>query len=336
MAPSAALLAPGATPRLPALDGIPLVLRRHAPETQADFARLAAPLVRAGVLTGADRARDDALPTELVGRGWARHSARSLARAGDGMEVHLTLRLWADLTELCEEPARPGDEACFAVLVEVDTCSVLSLGAVCRRWGEKAAAVVAAALRTGLGRVVHVFVPDDLDWVAAWWVECVESVEDDDEEERRLTLERVQEFQAAQEFVRDLSADLRGRAALLEGLRALPAGPVRRSAAGLLSTRRRARPLRRAAALDRIRSSEDGYDSAAVLLTQDADDAVRHAYDEMQEQSMNSGFGPPPHAVHLVDTRSPARLAASLRHLRRVLRTLALGQHLVRAIQDLL
>ncbi|HET6229662.1 MAG TPA: hypothetical protein VFE05_06230 [Longimicrobiaceae bacterium] len=288
------------------------------------------------MLTGADRPAGGGLPTELIGRSWARHSARSLAHAGDGMEVHLTLSLWSDLAEQCQEPVRPREEGCFAVVVEVDTCSVLSLEAVSRRWGEKAAAVVATALRTGLGRVVHVFVPDDLDWVAEWWVDCIESVEDDEEEERRLSLERVQEFQAAQEFVRGLSADLRERAALLDGLRALPAGPVRRSAAGLLSTRRQPCALRPDAVLDRIRSTEDGYDTAALLLTRDADDAVRHAYDEMQEHSMNSGFGPPPHAVHLVDTRSPVRLAASLRHLRRVLRTLALGQHLVRAVHDLL
>jgi hypothetical protein len=275
------------------------------------------------------------VPTEVVARGWMRQSARILEDAGDGMEVHLTLSLWADLLARCDEPVRPGEAGCLAAVVEVDTCSVLSLEAVSRRWGEEAAAVVAAALVAGLGQVVHVFAPDDLDWVAEWWVECIESVDEDDEEERRLSLERVGEFRGAQAFVRGLAVN-RGRAALLAGLRALPAGPVRRSAARLLATARRSPPRRRAAALDRIRSSEDGYDSAAVLLTRDADDAVRHAYDEMQEQSVNSGFGPPPHAVHLVDTRSPARLTASLRRLRHVLRTLARGQHLVRAVQDLL
>jgi hypothetical protein len=80
---------------------------------------------------------------------------------------------------------------------------------------------------------------------------------------------------------------------------------------------------------------DQGYPSAAVLVTKGTNDVVRHAYDEVQSSAMNSGESAGPHAAILIDTSSPARLTAGIQQFNRVLRTLAWGEHLMAAIGEL-
>ena len=255
--------------------------------------------------------------------------------APDAMELHLVLEPWARvLGELSEETV-PADGGRLAITVDASTCVVVPLDDVRAAWGDAAAGVVATALHRGLGSVVNVFDPGDLEWVAEWWQESLACCEDDDEEARRFEESRIREFAASQEDVRRSYLPLRTRAELKEALRALPPGRVRRAAAALLSEARAPRRLWPSRAWDRMRGDEEGYPTAAVLVTRDANDAVRHAYDEMQESSANSGYVSPAHGVVLLDTRTPARLAATLRQVHRVLRTLAWGERLVYAVQEL-
>jgi hypothetical protein len=251
------------------------------------------------------------------------------------MELHLVLEPWAQLLGELSEDGTDADAGRIAVTIDAATCVVVPLDDVRGAWGEVAAGIVATALHRGLGAVVNVWDPDDLEWVAEWWRDSIECCDDQDEEERRFEEERIRDFAASQESVRRSYLRPRTRAELAGALGALPPGPVRRAAAALLSGARAPRRLWPSRAWERMRSSEEGYPTAAVLVTRDANDAVRHAYDEMQETSVNTGYVSPAHGVVLVDTRTPPRLAASLRQLQRVLRTLAWGERLVYAIQEL-
>ena len=302
---------------------------------ERELARLAAPLVRAGVLQAGDWSGRDLLPSTLIRQGWARHVRRGSRGAPDAMDLHLILEPWYDALERAGETVTPADEARLAVTIDAGSCVIVPLDDMRARWGDTAAGVVATALRHGLGRVLNVWDPDDLEWIAEWWVECLDCHDEDDEETRRFELDRLAEFQAAQAEVRDSYLRLRSRAELAQALQALPPGAVRRSAAALLAEARAPRRAWPNRALEQLRSSEDGHPTAAVLLTRHANDAVRHAYDELQEQTMNSGCCQPYHAVLLLDTRTSARLAATLRQLHRVLRTLSWGERLVYAIQGL-
>lgn len=314
---------------------MPARINPHPPATEQDLARLAAPLVRAGVLKAADFRGSERVPSALLKAGWRRCVREAHRGAPDAMDIHLALEPWAQILGDASEETAPADEGRLAVTIDVGMCVIAPLDDIRGAWGETAAAVVATALHRGLGRVINVFDPGDLEWVAEWWHESMECYGDDDEEGRKFEEERIQDFEAAQDAVRRSYLRPRTRAELREALRALPPGVVRRSAAALLSGARAPRRVWPCRAWERIRSDEEGYPTAAVLVTRRADDAVRHAYDEMQETSINSGYSSPAHAVLLVDTRTPARLAATLRQLHRVLRTLSWGERLVHAVQEL-
>lgn len=275
------------------------------------------------------------MPSALLTAGWRRCVEEARRAAPDAMELHLVLEPWAQLLGELSEDGTDADAGRIAVTIDAATCVVVPLDDVRGAWGEVAAGIVATALHRGLGAVVNVWDPDDLEWVAEWWRDSIECCDDQDEEERRFEEERIRDFAASQESVRRSYLRPRTRAELAGALGALPPGPVRRAAAALLSGARAPRRLWPSRAWERMRSSEEGYPTAAVLVTRDANDAVRHAYDEMQETSVNTGYVSPAHGVVLVDTRTPPRLAASLRQLQRVLRTLAWGERLVYAIQEL-
>lgn len=277
-------------------------------------------------------------PSGLLAEGWHRRIRAAMRGAPNGMEVHLGVEPWSMLLQsIDEEKIHPSDERKLAVTIDAGECAIVEIETLRSRWGDTAAGVVAAALRTGLGRVINVWDPDDLGWVADWWQERMDLFSDDqeDEEDRKFEEARIRDFATTQEYVRAAYRRDTSRAGLSEALKTLPPGPVRRSAAALLSDKRQPRSLWPSRAWDRMKSTEDGYPTAAVLITRSASDAVRHAYDELQEHTMNSGYSSPEHGVILLDTRTPARLASSLRQLRRVLRTLAWGEHLVHAILDL-
>lgn len=314
---------------------MPPRINPHLPATEQDLARLAVPLVRAGVLNAGDFRGPEWVPSALVKAGWRRCVEAARRGAPDAMDLHLVLEPWAQLLEGLSEEASPADHVRLSITIDAGMCVIAPLNDIQSAWGEAAAGVVATALRRGLGRVINVFDPDDLEWVAEWWQDSMECFGDEDEEGRKFEEERIRDFAAAQEAVRRSYRSFRTRAELGEALRALPAGPVRRSAAALLSEARAPRRAWRGRAWQRMQSGEEGYPTAAVLLTRHADDAVRHGYDEMQESRMNSGFSSPVHGLVLVDTRTPARLDASLRQLHRVLRTLSWGERLVYAIQEL-
>lgn len=247
------------------------------------------------------------------------------------MNIHLELAPWARVLADNGIAASQRDEARLCVLIDSGTCIIAAVDTMRARWGPGATKVVCSALRRGLGRVINVWDPNDLTWLAEHWVETLEYF-DDDPESREFTIKRIQDFDVAAENV--ARSYLTPRADVRAALQALPSGPIRRSAAALLSEPRAPRAAISHPALDRIHATQ-GYPSAAVLLTKSPFDAVRHAYDEVQENAMNSGESSGPHAVVLLDTSSHARLAVGLRQLHRVLRTLAWGEHLVWAITEL-
>lgn len=276
------------------------------------------------------------VPSNFVREGWQRRIASALRGAPDGMNVHLSLVPWAMMLESAGEEIRPADRAKLAITIDAGVCKIAALDIIRSQWGDTAARVVATALRSGLGRVINVWDPDDLEWVAEWWQDSMEIYCDEgDEEERKQEEARIQAFAVTQESVRRSYLSLTCREELREALSHLPPGPIRRSAAALLLESRQPRRLWPNRQWDRIQTGEEGYPTAAVLLTQTANDIVRHAYDEMQEQQMNSGYSSPEHGMLLLDTSTPARLARGLRHLHRVLRTLASGEYLVHAVLDL-
>lgn len=321
---------------LPPLTGVPHRINPHPPEVEQHLARLITPLVRARVLTLADWREPEQVPSGLLREGWNRHVRSATRGAPSGMNIHLALQPWSMMLEDATEELRAQDEAKIAITVDAGICAIAALDTVQHHWGETAARVVATALRRGLGRVINVWDPDDIEWVAEWWQDSLEMYcDEEDAEDRKFEKERIQAFAATQQSVRASYLDLSARLDLSAALKALPAGRIRRSAAALLSEARRPRPLWPSRAWQRMKTGEEGYETAAVLLTRTGDDAVRHAYDEMQEQSMNAGYSSPEHGVLLLDTSSPTRLAATLRQLQRLLRTLAWGEHLVHGILDL-
>jgi hypothetical protein len=252
------------------------------------------------------------------------------------MNVHLTLQPWSQLLSSISEETRPTDDAKLAITIDAGTCAIVEMQTLRAKWGDTAAGVVAAALRTGLGRVINVFDPDDLEWIPDWWQDSLEIYcDEEDDTERKFEEKRIQDFAASQEYVRAAYFRHASRSELSKALKTLPAGPVRWSAAALLSEKRQPRRLWPSKAWERMKSTEDGYPTAAVLITRTESDAVRHAYDEMIEHSMNAGYCSPEHGLILLDTSSPARLAQSLRQFQRVLRTLAWGEHLVHSIFEL-
>lgn len=288
------------------------------------------------MLTILDWREPEQVPSGLLREGWRRRIRAAVRGAPNGMDIYLGLEPWAMMLEGVTEEVHARDKPKLAITVDAGVCAIAALDTVRAHWGDTAAGVVATALRRGLGRVINVWDPDDIEWVAEWWQDSMEIYCDDaDAEEKKLEEARIQDFAGAQESVRAAYLNLSTRAELSEALTALPAGRVRRSAAALISESRRPRCLWPSRARERIKTGEEGYETAAVLLTRSANDAVRHGYDEMQEQSMNSGYSSPEHGVLLLDTSTPARLAATLRQLHRVLRTLAWGEHLVHAVLDL-
>ena len=287
------------------------------------------------MLSAADFCGPERVPSALLKAGWRRRVGQARRGAPDAMHLHLVLEPWAQLLGELSEVAAPADHGRLAITIDAGMCVIVPLDDVRAAWGDTAAGVVATALHRGLGAVVNVWDPEDLEWVAEWWQDSMDCYEDDDEEQRRFEEKRIRDFAASRDDVRRSYVRPRTRAELAEALRALPGGPVRRAAAALLSEARAPRRLWPSRAWDRMRGGEEGYPTAAVLVTRNANDAVHHAYDEMQETSMNSGYASPAHGVLLVDTRTPARLAASLRQLHRVLRTLSWGERLVYAVQEL-
>lgn len=321
--------------RLPPLSPIPARITPPV-ETEQLFARLATPLVRAGVLTLSDWQAAGKVPSNFVRQAWQRRIGSALRGAPDGMNVHLSLAPWAMMLNAAGEEVQPTDEAKLAITIDAGICKIATLEIIRTHWGETAARVVATALRSGLGRVINVWDPDDLEWIAEWWEERLEMYCDEGDEEARKEEEaRIQEFAATQESVQRAYLPLTCRAELREALSYLPPGPVRRSAATLLLESRQPRKLWPNRQWERIQTGEEGYPTAAVLLTQTANDVVRHAYDELQEHQMNTHYSSPDHGLLLLDTSTPARLARGLRQLHRVLRTLASGEYLMHAVLDL-
>jgi hypothetical protein len=251
--------------------------------------------------------------------------------APDALNIHLELAPWADV--LAERGVKPTelDESQLCVSIDTGSCIIAPLDTISAHWGPRAAKVVFTALRRGLGRVINVWDPDDLEWFAEYWLETLDFYTDD-AASREFVIGKIEEFGVSATHVNDsflpVGADLR------TALKSLPSGPIRRSAAALLSQARTARALFPDPSLQRMQATQ-GYPSAAVLLTKGPDDAVRHAYDEVQENAMNSGESTGPHAVVLLDTSCQDRLAADVQQLHRVLRTLAWGERLVWEIKEL-
>lgn len=287
------------------------------------------------MLSAADFHGPERAPSTLLKAGWRRRVEQARRGAPDAMDLHLVLEPWAQLLGELSEEVAPADEGRLAITIDAGMCVIVPLDDVRAAWGDTAARVVATALHRGLGAVVNVWDPEDLEWIAEWWRDSMECYADEDEEQRKFEKDRIREFAASQGAVRESYLPLGTRAEVADALRAVPAGPARKAAAALLSEARAPRRLWPSRAWERMRGGEEGYPTAAVLVTRDANDAVRHAYDEMQETTMNSGYASPAHGVLLVDTRTPARLAASLRQLHRVLRTLSWGERLVYAVQEL-
>jgi hypothetical protein len=288
------------------------------------------------VLTLADWRGPEPVPSRLLRTGWHRCVRAAARNAPDAMTIHLAIEPWSMLLDRIQEERYPADEGKLAVTVDAGTCAIVSVEAIRNEWGQTAAGVIVTALRTGLGRVINVWDPGDIEWVAEWWQDSMEIYcDEEDAAEKKAEEARIKEFAAAQKHVRATYLEFASRSELSDALKALPTGPIRRSAAALLTSSRRPRKLWPSRAWDRMQTGEEGYATAAVLMTRCANDAVYHAYEEMQERSMNSGFGSPEHGLILLDTSTPSRLTASIRHLHRVLRTLAWGEHLVHAILEL-
>lgn len=325
------LLALGAgAPPLPPVGHVPPCLRTHGLATERMLAPLLIPLARAGLLRApSSDPSENCAPSTLLGESWRRHVQRSGRRAPGALDIHLCIQ---PLVQVLPDAAAAAGVGRLAITIDAGLCVVVALSSVRERWGDLAAGVIATALRKGLGRVLHVWDPDDLEWVAEWWIERLECF-DDNPAEMAFEVERIAEFNGIREQLRRSYASIRSRAELREALRALPEGPVRRSAAALLTDSRSTRAHLPSATLDRCRFGT-GHPSAAVLLTNESNDVVRHAYDEVQDDAANGGHLAPPHAVVLLDTRSPARLAASAREVQRVLRTLSWGERLVHAIRE--
>jgi hypothetical protein len=275
-------------------------------------------------------------PCGVIREGWNRQIRKAARCAPSGMEIHLSLAPWSALLESVSEEVRRADEFKLAVTIDAGMCAIVEMQTLRAKWGDTAAGVVTAALRTGLGRVINVWDPVDLEWIPEWWQDSLEMYGDEeDDKERKAEEKRIQDFAASKDYVHASYFRQTTRTELVEALKSVPKGPVRWSAAALLSEKRQPRTLWPSKSWERTKSTEDGYPTAAVLITRTANDAVRHAYDEMQEQSMNSGYYSSEHGLILIDTSSQARLAQSLRQLQRVLRTLAWGEHLVHAIFEL-
>lgn len=325
------LLAFGAgAPPLPPVGHVPPLLRAHGLAMERMLATLLIPLARAGLLRAPNGDRsEECPPSRLLGESWRWHVRRAGRRGPGALDIHLCIQ---PLVQVLPDAAAAAGVGRLAITIDAGRCVVVALASVRERWGELAAGVIATALRKGLGRVLHVWDPDDLEWVAEWWIERLECF-DDDPAEMAFEVERIAEFNVIREQLRRSYAAIRSRAGLREALRTLPEGPVRRSAAALLTDSREARAHWPSATLERGRFGT-AHPTAAVLLTKEPNDVVRHAYDEVQDDVANGGYLAPPHAVVLLDTRSPARLAASAREVQRVLRTLSWGERLVHAIRD--
>jgi len=298
-------------------------------------------------LDPADCKGGDTYPSALITAGWRRWIARAMRGAPDAVSVHATLSpyghtleeegnrpdewsAWAQNHALDRVEVRESDHQRLVVILDSSMCNVVSLGAVERHWGPQAVRVVTLALREGLGRVINVWTPCDLEWLMEHWIECVDY---EDPEDKVFTRNRIREFRTAQRTVVRASRPFKRRRDLLRALQTLPAGPVRQSAAGLLSTSRRPPVVWRSAAMHRLKYHGDP--SACVLLTTAGHDAVHSAYDELQESRANAGEYQPPHGVLLLDTRTPARMSASIRKLHRLLRTIRWAECLLDAVNAL-
>lgn len=298
------------------------------------FAALAVPLLRAGVLTPSDWRPATPAPSDMIATAWDRWGATLRRDAPDVLSLHLVVQPWAAVLRSLDEDEEPTarDHQRLAVILDSSVCRMIAMEAAVHAWGREGAATAMYALRRGLGTVAHVATPGELDWVAEWWVERADIFED--REDRDLAHEQLSTFMIAKDEINEI-ARLAPRTpdAVRSGLQSLPAGPVRRAAAALLSRRR---PTFTGHALDHVASaSETGRASAAVLLTWRANDGVVDAYHEQHDDAMNTGMWFPPHSVLLLDTSTPPRLAAGLRNLRRMLRTMAHAEHLTRAMTEL-
>jgi hypothetical protein len=319
-------------PHPPPLGGVP-VQGWHRPETEVALRSLAIPLARAGLVKPEDWKGHGTTPSSVLRNAWQRIIRSARRNAPDAINVHLALHPWAQLLDRLGEAPTAREEQTVCVLVDSGTCHIASMDTVAAHWGRPAARVVATALHRGLGRVINVWDPNDLAWLAEHWVECLDCY-DDDPKERRFALDRIATFAKIHAAVEKLYISPRSRSELRRHLHALPAGSIRRAAAGLLTTSRAPRKLCPTRAMNRLQGDQ-GYPSAAVLVTKGTNDVVRHAYDEVQSSAMNSGESAGPHAAILIDTSSPARLTAGIQQFYRVLRTLAWGEHLMAAIGEL-
>lgn len=196
----------------------------------------------------------------MLADGWQRLVEKSRRGAPDAVDLHVGLEPWAQLLGELSEEVAPGDHGRVAITIDAGMCVVVALEDVRAAWGDAAAGVVAAALHRGLGAVVNVWDPDDLEWVAARWQDSVELyADDDDDEQRRFGESRIRDFAASRDAVRRSYSPLRTRGELAAALRAVPAGPVRRAAAALLSEARPPRRIWPSRAWERMRGGEEGY-----------------------------------------------------------------------------
>lgn len=334
LGPARAVLTGGG--RLPPASVLPPRMSIGDSATESELAQLAAPLVRAGILSSDDWRRSETTPRGLLLTGWQRWVGKLTGTSPDALDLHLILAPWAQVLD--QEPGErtAADRARLAITVDAGSCIIAPLEEMSGKWGPRAAGVIASALRDGLGRAVNVWDPGDLDWMPVWWAECLDCCgEEDAAKERAATRRRIREFAAVQRHVERSYAPLATRPDRIAALGSLPRGAIRRSAAALLAESGVPRRHTSGWARDQMRTGYEGYASAAVLLTRRAHDVVHHAYDELQEDQMNSGDPGAPHAVVLIDTRSPAHLAASLRETRRVLRTLVRGEQLMYAVRGI-
>jgi hypothetical protein len=294
---------------------------------------LAIPLANAGLLKPEDWKGPGTTPSSVLRNAWQRIIRSARRNAPDAINVHLSVHPWAQVLERLGQSPTAREERTVCVLIDSGICHIASMDTVATHWGRPAARVVATALHRGLGRVINVWDPNDLAWLAEHWVECLDCY-DDDPKERRWALERIATFSKIHSAVEKLYVSPRSRSELRRHLHALPAGSIRRAAAGLLTTSRAPKKLWPTRALERL-GRDQGYPSAAVLVTKGVNDVVLHAYHEVQDSAMNSGESTGPHAAILIDTSSPARLAAGIQQFNRVLRTLAWGEHLMAAVGEL-
>lgn len=156
----------------------------------------------------------------------------------------------------------------------------------------------------------------------------------EDEHEFEMGQDRCDAFSAEYLLFQEIvDARPEGRDAIRTALTSIPAGPVRRAAAALLTRRRR---QIHAAATERITKGNDyheyGVVTPSVLLAWHPDQTVVEAHQEAMDSNSIHDFEARPQAVILIDTTSTRRLLAGLRRVRRTIRALARAECLIAAM----